>query len=51
MFVSEGRAFQNHRFSMKFIVVFVKHGVIWAVFYINQRNFYITVRQKHQKEW
>lgn len=47
MFVSGGRAFQNHRFSMQFIVVFEIHGVMWAVFYINQRYFYITVSQAH----
>lgn len=32
MFVSGGRTFQNHRFSMQFIVVFEIHGVMWAVF-------------------
>lgn len=32
MFVSGGRAFQNHRFSMQFIVVLERDDVIWAVF-------------------
>lgn len=47
MFVSGGRAFQNHRFSMQFIVVLERDDVIWAVFYINQKYFIITAGQAH----